>query len=321
MADTKQMHVVALVGEGTSMFDLAVAYEVFGRRPTDREPVVPLHGGDRGARRRPTRPRTEPDDRTWHRRRFAPPTRSSWPAGRKPPRLHRHWSAPSAAPTAAALRIVSFCSGTFLLAAAGLLDGRRATTHWDATDRFRSRYPDCRHRRRRPVRRQRRHPHLGRVRVGHRPRHPSRSKRSRLARGQPRGPPTRGRPPPPRRASAVRHRPRHDGRARRQPRRHPRMDHRPPRTAICRSRPWPTTPTSAHGSSPDGSKKPPAPPPTNGSSANGSCVPANSSNKARCPSSRSPATAASRSTAAMRPHFTRYVTTSPAAYKRNFAPR
>jgi transcriptional regulator GlxA family with amidase domain len=38
--------------------------------------------------------------------------------------------------------MVSFCAGTFLLAAAGLLDGRRATTHWGATDRFRSRFPD-----------------------------------------------------------------------------------------------------------------------------------------------------------------------------------
>ncbi len=38
-------------------------------------------------------------------------------------------------------RIVSFCSGCFVLAAAGLLDGRRATAHWIETERFRRRFP------------------------------------------------------------------------------------------------------------------------------------------------------------------------------------
>jgi AraC family transcriptional activator FtrA len=38
-------------------------------------------------------------------------------------------------------RIVSLCSGAFVLAAAGLLDGRRATTHWLHADLFRSRFP------------------------------------------------------------------------------------------------------------------------------------------------------------------------------------
>jgi len=39
-------------------------------------------------------------------------------------------------------RIVSLCSGAFVLAAAGLLDGRRATTHWMYTDAFAKRFPD-----------------------------------------------------------------------------------------------------------------------------------------------------------------------------------
>jgi len=38
-------------------------------------------------------------------------------------------------------RVASVCNGAFLLAAAGLLDGRRATTHWAACDHLAERYP------------------------------------------------------------------------------------------------------------------------------------------------------------------------------------
>jgi len=39
-------------------------------------------------------------------------------------------------------RIASICAGAFILAATGLLDGRRATTHWIAAALLAARYPD-----------------------------------------------------------------------------------------------------------------------------------------------------------------------------------
>lgn len=43
-----------------------------------------------------------------------------------------------------ARRVTSVCSGAFILAAAGLLDGRRATTHWSRTAEFARRFPKVR---------------------------------------------------------------------------------------------------------------------------------------------------------------------------------
>ncbi|HYC10698.1 MAG TPA: GlxA family transcriptional regulator [Steroidobacteraceae bacterium] len=44
----------------------------------------------------------------------------------------------------AARRVTSVCSGSYLLAAAGLLDGRMATTHWSCTEEFRRLFPRVR---------------------------------------------------------------------------------------------------------------------------------------------------------------------------------
>ncbi len=46
-----------------------------------------------------------------------------------------------AAAAARSTRVVGVCTGAFFLAEAGLLDGRRCTTHWDWCDEFSSRFP------------------------------------------------------------------------------------------------------------------------------------------------------------------------------------
>ena len=43
-----------------------------------------------------------------------------------------------------ARRVASICSGAYILAAAGLLDGKRATTHWSHTQDLQKRYPAIR---------------------------------------------------------------------------------------------------------------------------------------------------------------------------------
>lgn len=58
----------------------------------------------------------------------------------------RHGTLPDQVAAALALvpagaRMVSICTGAFVLAAAGLLDGRRVTTHWAYADAFRRLYP------------------------------------------------------------------------------------------------------------------------------------------------------------------------------------
>lgn len=134
-------HVVAYVADGTNLFELAIVAEVFGIRPEGvdawyRFTVATEHPGTL---------------------RVTPGLRMEINAGLG---TFRHadtiivagWSSAHTASDALCralqsahrrgARIVSMCTGAFLLAQAGLLDGRAATTHWNATERFRSQHPE-----------------------------------------------------------------------------------------------------------------------------------------------------------------------------------
>ena len=74
-------------------------------------------------------------------------------------------------------RIATFCSGAFVLAATGLLAGRKATTHWTYSDDVPRALPGGRARPERAVRRRRPAVHLGRYGCRHRPVSPSGAQR------------------------------------------------------------------------------------------------------------------------------------------------
>jgi transcriptional regulator GlxA family with amidase domain len=54
------------------------------------------------------------------------------------------WIATQATQATQVPLVASVCTGAFLLAAAGLLDGREATTHWEDLDDFRKAFPRVR---------------------------------------------------------------------------------------------------------------------------------------------------------------------------------
>jgi AraC family transcriptional activator FtrA len=135
--------VVVLVDEGSNPFEMGVATELFGlRRPElDRpwydfalcspRPEVAMHlgmftlSGVRGL--------------------DVADTADTLIVPNRPDPLTRPSAEVLAAVRRAAdrgARLVSFCTGTFTLAFAGVLDGRRATTHWRWADDFVAQFPD-----------------------------------------------------------------------------------------------------------------------------------------------------------------------------------
>jgi transcriptional regulator GlxA family with amidase domain len=134
--------VAAVVGEGALTFDLSVPCEVFG---LDRSDIARPWYEFRLVSVDPTPIRTSTGFT------LDTPYRLADLAGADTIVLPG-WSDPEHRPSddlvaalrdahARGVRIVSLCTGAFVLADAGLLDGRRVTTHWMYADRLRARAP------------------------------------------------------------------------------------------------------------------------------------------------------------------------------------
>lgn len=140
------MHTVAaVIDDGALTFDFAIACEVFG---LDRSDIVDpwyeflvVAAGER-------RIKTQTGF-------VLEATHGLRALGRAGTIIVPGWSAPELAPSQGLVRalraadergarILSICTGAFVLAAAGLLDHRRATTHWMYADDLQERFPRVR---------------------------------------------------------------------------------------------------------------------------------------------------------------------------------
>ena len=145
----RERHVVIVAFDGVQPLDAVGPHEVFagagraaasvGRAGGYRVTLASRAGGtvraESGLR---------PRHRAAARARTSASTRSCWPAGAAPtpPRPTRRSSPGSARTAPRCRRVATVCSGAFLGAAAGLLDGRRVTTHWARAQELRETHPD-----------------------------------------------------------------------------------------------------------------------------------------------------------------------------------
>ncbi|AQZ66434.1 Transcriptional regulator containing an amidase domain and an AraC-type DNA-binding HTH domain [[Actinomadura] parvosata subsp. kistnae] len=135
------MHTVALaVTDGMLHFELSLAYEVFGADLTHlADPWYDLVVCGPGAVRA-GRFLLEPDHGLDHLREADTVIVPGWAdVDVSPP---AELVAAVRAAHEAGARVASLCTGAFVLAEAGLLDGKRATTHWAHTRELATRFPE-----------------------------------------------------------------------------------------------------------------------------------------------------------------------------------